>query len=65
MNLKISENLLNRLKNHLKETSFKSIDELVEYILENYITENMGQSVKEESSTPDEINKRLKDLGYL
>ena len=65
MNLKINDDLFNRLKDHHKDTSFKNLDELVEFIIENYLKENSDRNKNEEASTPDEINQRLKDLGYL
>jgi hypothetical protein len=65
MNLKINDSLFNRLQNYHKETSFKNLDDLIEYILESYLAENYGEAKNEETSAPDEINQRLKDLGYL
>ena len=65
MNLKINDDLLNRLKDHNKETSFKDVDELIEYILEKYLSENSQQIPNDDLSIPDKLNQRLKDLGYL
>ena len=65
MDLKIKNDLFNRLMDHQKETGFKKLEELVEYILESYLAENSGHSKNDGSSPPGEINQRLKDLGYL
>ena len=65
MNLKIKNDLFNRLMDHQKESGFKKLEELVEYILESYLTENSGHSKNDSSSPTGEINQRLKDLGYL
>ncbi len=65
MNLNIREELFGRLEEYQKETSYKSLNELVEYILESFLKENVNQTNQLNSSSPDEINQRLKDLGYL
>ena len=65
MNISIKDNLLEKLEGYLKETSFKDLNELIEYILENYLAENLGQIRNPAPKAPDEITQRLKDLGYL
>ena len=61
----LNDGLLNRLREHLTETGFKTVDELIEYILEDYLKQNTATSNSQDIKIADEVNQRLKDLGYL
>ncbi|KAA3612033.1 MAG: hypothetical protein D8M58_20020 [Calditrichaeota bacterium] len=64
MECKINDEILDRLKEYQKNTSFKNLEELIEYILEEYLNKNKDKS-DGPHTMPAEINQRLKDLGYL
>ena len=63
MKIEIDDNLLNHLNEFLKETSFKNPDELIEFILKDYLGNNQVDSNKEEDKKI--LEERLKNLGYL
>ena len=66
MKIKIDDVLLSRLKEYQKQTSFKNIDDLIGYILTQYLDSTNTDSNKPDSkSDSDELNERLKNLGYL
>ncbi len=65
MQLKLNANLVKRLKDYQKNTSFKELDELVAYIIESYLTEKTVTRKNDHHESLDEVNQRLKDLGYL
>ena len=65
VDLKIDNKLLEKLRAYLPESGLTSEEELILSILQNFIDENY---TKEENETLDEereIEKRLKNLGYL
>ena len=63
MKIEINDNLLNHLNEFLKETSFKNLDELLEFILKDYLYNNQVDSNKEEDKKI--LEERLRNLGYL
>jgi hypothetical protein len=63
--IQIPEALLSRLLDHKKKTSFGSINDLVAFILQDYL-DRQNYQIKEEKSGDDaEVIKRLQDLGYI
>ncbi len=56
---------MNRLEDFHRNTSFKELDELVAYIIERYLAEKTVTRKNDHPESPDEVNQRLKDLGYL
>ncbi|MCB0281398.1 MAG: hypothetical protein KDF60_02370 [Calditrichaeota bacterium] len=67
MNININEELFEQLKNFLDQTSFTQVEDLVHYILEDYLERNKQVLPKSDDRDNDEksLNNRLKDLGYL
>ncbi len=65
MQLKINDDLMNRLEDFHRNTSFKEVDELVAYIIESYLAEQTATRKNDHPESTDEVNQRLKDLGYL
>lgn len=66
MNISLNDDLYSQLKEYLEETSFKNIEDLIEFILEDYlgsVSRNTNDMSNEKNN--DLLNKRLKDLGYL
>lgn len=62
-NISLSDELLNKLKEKLKETEFNSIQEYVGFILKQVVSEK-----SQEGYTKDEeeaVKANLKELGYL
>jgi len=56
--------LYNKIAERIKDTDFGSVDEYVEFVLEEVVTEEeKDQAFSEEEEK--EVKKRLKDLGYL
>ncbi len=66
MNIQIPDTLRENLENYMRETSFTSVDDLVLFILQDFIDQTEDSSEKGYSDNEsDEIKKRLEDLGYL
>ena len=66
MEIKIDDTLINRLREFQKETSFKNLEELIEFILNDFL--DKGQIQQDETDPKldkQELNNRLKNLGYL
>ncbi len=63
MKIEIDDNLFSYLNKFLKETSFKNLDELIEFILKDYLDNNRVNSNKEEDKKI--LEERLRNLGYL
>ena len=63
MKIEIDDNLFSHLNKFLKETSFKNLDELIEFILKDYLDNNPVNSNKEEDKKI--LEERLRNLGYL
>ncbi|MGD9898975.1 MAG: hypothetical protein AB7T22_07595 [Calditrichaceae bacterium] len=66
MNIQLPDKLWRELEKYLGETSFTSIDDLVLFVLQDFIDQS---GIKNENgysdNESDEIKKRLEDLGYL
>jgi len=56
--------LYNKIEERVRATDFVSVDEYVEFVLEEAIKEEKGKSAFTEVEEK-EVKKRLKDLGYL
>jgi Arc/MetJ-type ribon-helix-helix transcriptional regulator len=66
-NIKLPEELANKLKEKIKDTEFSSIEEYTLYVLQQVVssqTSEKAQQVytKEESEL---LKKRMEDLGYI
>ncbi|MBN1407574.1 MAG: hypothetical protein JW956_07290 [Calditrichaceae bacterium] len=59
--------LIDELRLHLKRSSFKSVNDFIIYILQNYLDQQSIDSTAIKSSEEDdaEVMKRLQDLGYM
>jgi Arc/MetJ-type ribon-helix-helix transcriptional regulator len=55
--------LYGKIEERVKATDFGSVDEYVEFILEEVVKEEGERAFSEEEEK--EVKKRLKDLGYL
>lgn len=65
--LEISNELKIKLENKIKDTEFSSLDEYINYILEQVIS-NDDSSNNEQAYTEEEkedVKKRLQELGYV
>ena len=66
MNVFINNHLFERLTAHRHNTSFKKTEELVEYILDEYLIHlKQKHNSSDNKSDKDILNERLKNLGYL
>ena len=62
----IPDHLFGQLKSYLGKTAFKSIDDFVTFVLQDYLDQNDPQENKKLSQDEtEEITKRLENLGYL
>ena len=62
----IPDHLFGQLKSYLEKTAFKSIDDFVTFVLQDYLDQNDPQENKNLSQDEtEEITKRLENLGYL
>ena len=62
----ISEQLYNNLQKYLGKTAFINVNELAEYIFQDFLEQK--ESKKFSGASPkenDQIRKRLENLGYL
>ena len=58
--------LLDDLNSYLRQSSFKSLDDFIIYILQNYLDQQKSEQGDKQSSNDDEaVLKRLEDLGYM
>ena len=64
--VKISKELVEKIKKRIEGTGFKSVDSYVEYVLQEVVSE-MTEETDEELSKEDEekVKERLRALGYL
>ena len=65
MKINIDNNLVNTLVEHQKETSFKKLEEFIEFILTDYLEKNKNSTSAISNSDQNLLNERLKNLGYL
>jgi hypothetical protein len=66
MKIDINDDLYDDLSKLLNETSYMNITDLIEYVLEEYLVNNSSDKSSESTDeSKNQLNKRLKDLGYL
>ncbi len=66
MNVTINKQLFEKITAHQHSTSFKKTEELVEYILEEYLSRYKDENDSSgNKSDKDILNERLRNLGYL
>ena len=65
MKINIDNDLVNTLVEHQKETSFKKLEEFIEFILTDYLEKNKNSTSAISNSDQNLLNERLKNLGYL
>lgn len=64
--IEINKELFEKLKSYQTETSFKKIEDFIQYILEEYLLHEVNKpNVKDKRSDKEILNDRLKNLGYL
>jgi Arc/MetJ-type ribon-helix-helix transcriptional regulator len=56
--------LYGRIEERVKATDFRSVDEYVEFVLEEVVKEE-GEEKAFSEEEEKEVKRRLKDLGYL
>lgn len=64
MKIEINDELFDQIKCFLDQTSFTRIQDLVQFILEDYLEQNK-EATRKSDSDENQLNNRLKDLGYL
>ena len=60
----LPDELYSKIEERVKATDFGSVDEYVEFVLEEVVTEEEDEKAFSEEEEK-EVKKRLKDLGYL
>ena len=63
--IQLPESLVDELKLQLKQSSFKSVDDFIIYIIQNYLDQLTDKENHSKSSDDAEVMKRLQDLGYM
>ena len=63
--INIPDALYRELLTRQKESIFPTLDDLVAYILQDYLDKQKNKSGDKEDETQQVIEKRLKNLGYL
>jgi hypothetical protein len=64
--IKISQKLYRKIRARLEELGFSSVDECIEFVMNEFISEeeeNTEQGISEDEEA--RIKKRLQSLGYL
>lgn len=57
--IKLNSELWQRVEKHAQKEGYSSAEEFVEHVLEKELAK------KEEGASPEEVERRLKGLGYL
>lgn len=65
MKINIDNDLVKTLEEQQKESSFKKLEEFIEFILTDYLEKNKNSTEVNSNSDQDLLNDRLKNLGYL
>ncbi|MDO8724567.1 MAG: hypothetical protein Q7J35_00690 [Candidatus Methanoperedens sp.] len=65
--IKIQKDLIKKIRDHLKDTEFKSVEEYVTFVLEEVMKDDDNEEPEEVFSEEDEskVKERLRALGYL
>jgi hypothetical protein len=64
--INLPEKLYKELMLNLQQSSFKSIDDYIAYILQNYLDQQkLDNNNKQQSHDDEAVLKRLEDLGYM
>ncbi len=63
--IEISSDLYRDLENKLPGTSFKSVDDLVNYVLRIAINKQAGATEELSEEDTESVTARLKKLGYI
>ncbi len=65
VSVRISKKLYERAKRYVEEQGgFESVDELVEFVLEEVLSQEGGENVFSEEEEK-KVKERLRDLGYI
>ncbi|MBD3225533.1 MAG: hypothetical protein GF313_12460 [Caldithrix sp.] len=62
--ISIPVNLYEQLTHHLSETSFKNLEDLAAFVLQDYLDHNASEKEAPPDDN-DEVRRRLQDLGYM
>lgn len=60
--IEISKDIIEKIKQRIKETEFKSVEEYIEFVLREVLEEEEAEISKEDEEI---IKERLRALGYL
>ena len=64
--IQLPEKLVDELNLHLEQSSFKSVDDFIIFIVQNYLDQLTSQKNHTKTVADDEeVMKRLQDLGYM
>lgn len=64
--IQLPEKLVDELNLHLEQSSFKSVDDFIIFIVQNYLDQLASQKNHTKAVADDEeVMKRLQDLGYM
>lgn len=65
--IKISKEIINKIAQRLPGTEFKSVEEYINYVLEEVVKDSDNEEPEETFSEEDEqkVKERLRALGYL
>ena len=66
-NITVSDDLADRIESRIQHTNFDSVDEYAEFVLAEVVTsvEREGDDSHDSTASNDEVENRLKSLGYL
>lgn len=65
--IKVPKEIIRKIEERIKETEFKTVDEYVNFVLEEVVKETSEEEPEEVFSKEDEakVKERLRALGYL
>ncbi|NMC57906.1 MAG: CopG family transcriptional regulator [Candidatus Methanofastidiosa archaeon] len=61
--VKIPKRLIEEIKEYIKDSEFKSVDDYVSFVIEEVLKDDEEPEFSEEDEK--QVKERLKDLGYL
>ena len=65
MKVTISDEIYNKIKDRVKDTGFKSVEEYVNFVLKEVISGVEGEKTAFSKDDEKKVKERLKALGYL
>jgi Arc/MetJ-type ribon-helix-helix transcriptional regulator len=63
--IRLSSDLRQEIERRIRDTEFESLDEYVQFVLQEIVDEDIEPAAHDERVDEEQLEDRLKDLGYL